>query len=98
MGSRSPVAATQTAASDEVARDLGQLISALDSIHPNAWHGIDREDFVAALDAYEAALPNYTPDEAVAELMRVVALLSRAAIAEDFLAGGDPVLDAALGE
>ena len=50
---------------------------ALDSTHPDAWHGIAREDFVAALDEYEAALPDYTPDEAVVELMRVVALLSR---------------------
>jgi hypothetical protein len=74
LASPSPVAATQTVESDEAARDIDQLISTLDSVHPNAWHGIDREDFVAALDGYEA---DYTPDEAVVELMRVVALLSR---------------------
>ncbi len=62
---------------DRVARDLDQLVSSLDSTHPNAWHGIAREEFVAALDGYEAALPGYTPEEAVVELMRVVALLSR---------------------
>jgi hypothetical protein len=74
----SPTAApAATLEPDRVARDLDQLVSELDSVHPNAWHGIDREEFVAALDAYEAALSGYTPDEAVVELMRVVALLSR---------------------
>ena len=68
---------SETPAPDRVARDLDQLLSALDSVHPNAWHSISREDFVAALDSYEAALPDFTPDEAVVELMRVVALLSR---------------------
>jgi hypothetical protein len=67
----------ETPAPDRVARDLDQLLSALDDVHPNAWHSISREDFVEALDAYEAALPELTPDEAVVELMRVVALLSR---------------------
>jgi len=66
-----------TLAPDAVARDLDQLLSALDSVHPNAWHSTSREDFVAALDSYEAALPDFTPDEAVVELMRVVSLLSR---------------------
>ncbi len=70
-------APSETPAPDRVARDLDQLLSALDSVHPNAWHSISREDFVAALDAYEAAIPDFTPEEAVVELMRVVALLSR---------------------
>jgi len=62
---------------DPVARDLDGLLASLDRTHPNAWHGIEREDFVAALDAYEAALPGYAPEEAVVELMRVTGLLSR---------------------
>ncbi len=70
-------APSETPAPDRVARDLDQLLSALDSVHPNAWHSISREDFVAALDSYEAALPDFTSEEAVVELMRVVALLSR---------------------
>lgn len=68
---------SSTPGPDRIARDLDQLLSALDSVHPNAWHSISREDFVAALDAYESALPDFSPDEAVVELMRVVALLSR---------------------
>ena len=46
---------------DGVGADLEMLVSTLDRVHPNAWHGIAREDFVAALDAYGAALPGYTP-------------------------------------
>jgi hypothetical protein len=73
----SPSAPAETAEPDPVARDLERLLSSLDRTHPNAWHGIERADFVAALDAYEAALPDYAPEEAVVELMRVTGLLSR---------------------
>ena len=70
-------APAETAEPDPVALDLDGLLASLDRTHPNAWHGIEREDFVAALDAYESALPEYSPEEAVVELMRVTALLSR---------------------
>ena len=73
----SPSAPAVTAEPDPVTLDLEGLLSSLDRTHPNAWHGIEREDFVAALDAYEAALPGYTREEAVVELMRVTGLLSR---------------------
>ena len=73
----SPSAPAETAEPDPVALDLDGLLASLDRTHPNAWHGIEREDFVAALDAYESALPGYSPEEAVVELMRVTALLSR---------------------
>jgi hypothetical protein len=69
---------TGTVAADGAAADLDALVSTLDRVHPDAWHGIAREDFVAALDAYEAALPGHTAEESVVELMRVTALLSRA--------------------
>jgi hypothetical protein len=62
---------------EAVRGDLDRLLDALDSTHPDAFHGIARADFVAALDAYAAALPELTADESVVELMRVVALLSR---------------------
>jgi len=72
-----PSAPDQSPEPDPVARDLERLLSSLDRTHPNAWHGIERDDFVAALDAYEAALPGYSPEESVVELMRVTGLLSR---------------------
>ena len=65
------------AASGGVGADVERLLDALDAIHPNAFHGIARDDFVAALDAYVADLPGLSPEESIVELMRVTALLSR---------------------
>jgi hypothetical protein len=60
-----------------VAADVDALLDALDGIHPDAFHGISREEFVAALDAYVEELPGLTAEESVVGLMRVTALLSR---------------------
>jgi hypothetical protein len=75
----SPPAAApaETLEPDRVGRDLDQLVAALDTVHPDAWHSIDRAAFVGELDAFEAELQGLTPEEAVVELMRIVALLSR---------------------
>lgn len=62
---------------DPTAADLDRLLAALDATHPEAFHGISRGEFVAALDAYEQQLPDLDDDEAVVGLMRVVAMLSR---------------------
>ncbi len=45
--------------------------------HPEAFYGISRDEFVAALDEYEQQLPDLDDDQAVVGLMRVVAMLSR---------------------
>ena len=60
-----------------VRADLERLLSVLDRVHPEPFHGVSREEFVAALDAYEAELPKLSPEESVVELMRVWAMLSR---------------------
>lgn len=62
---------------DAIATDLDRLLRALDSTHPEPFHGISRDDFAAAVNEYLEALPGLTPHEAVVELMRTVALLSR---------------------
>ena len=59
------------------ADDLALLLEHLERSHPEPFHGVSREEFVAALTAYEASLPDLTPDEAVVGLMRVWAMLSR---------------------
>jgi len=69
--------ATSTSAGPTAADDLADLLENLERSHPEPFHGVSRESFVAALDAYEASLPELTPDEAVVELMRVWAMLSR---------------------
>jgi hypothetical protein len=56
--------------------DLDRLLSTLDTVHPDAFHGIDREAWVAQLDRLKADLPTLSPVEAEVELMRLVGLLS----------------------
>jgi hypothetical protein len=63
---------------DAIAADLDVLLATLEATHPEPFHGIARDEFVAALDAYEERLPDLDANESVVELMRVVALLSRA--------------------
>ena len=55
----SPSAPSGTAEPDPVAEDLEGLLAVLDRTHPNAWHGIERDDFVAAIEAYRVALPAF---------------------------------------
>ena len=57
--------------------DLDHLLEALERTHPDPWHGIPRDEFVAALDDLKGRLGDLSPDETAVELMRVTALLSR---------------------
>jgi len=70
-------AATPSGSLDAAAADLALLLDRLETIHPEPFHGIPRDDFVSALEAHAAAMPRMTPEESVVGLMRVVALLSR---------------------
>jgi hypothetical protein len=56
--------------------DLDLLLTRLESTHPEPFHGISREDFVAALDDLRHRLPDLTANQAVVEVSRVVAMLS----------------------
>jgi hypothetical protein len=38
--------------------DLALLLRTLEGTHPEPFHAVSREEFVAALDAYEVALPS----------------------------------------
>jgi hypothetical protein len=73
-----PAASASAAPSPEgVAADLASLLSVLERVHPEPFHGVDRDEFVAALDDYAAALPSLASEEAMVEFMRLWALLSR---------------------
>jgi Peptidase family S41 len=86
-GGRTPAALTTapmtgapraTPSAVDLARaDLDRLLVELEKIHPEPFHGIDRAVWVAAKDDLAARLPTLTIDEAVVELQRLVALLSR---------------------
>ena len=64
-------------ATDGAAADLDRLLVQLEAIHPEPFHGIARAEFVAALAALRDRLPGLAPEQAVVELMRLTALLSR---------------------
>ena len=75
--------------------DLALLLRTLEGTHPEPFHAVSREEFVAALDAYEAALPSMTPSEATVELMRIWAMLARERDGHQFAlpaAAGDRIL------
>jgi hypothetical protein len=58
--------------------DLDMYLERLETIHPQPFHGIDRDVFVGELDELKAALPDLSAEQAMVELMRTTALLSRA--------------------
>jgi len=60
------------------AKDLDLFLSRLEEVHPEPFHGISRSDFVDALRALQDRLRNLDADETTVEVMRLVALLSRA--------------------
>lgn len=70
-------AASVSPSQDPIAADLDRLLATLETTHPEPFHGISRNEFVAALDAYEEQLPDLDGPQAVVGLMRVVAMLSR---------------------
>jgi hypothetical protein len=72
-----PSASAETTPSAALA-DLDALLEQLELIHPEPWHGIAREEWVAALDALKARYGELSSDEGVVELTRLVARLSRA--------------------
>ena len=57
--------------------DLVYLYERLQELHPDPFHSTSREEFEAALDELYGRFPELTDDQAVVELMRFVALLSR---------------------
>jgi hypothetical protein len=68
----SPSGLSLAAARAELDRALGQL----EAIHPEPFHAVAREEFVAELEVLKEALPGMTPDEAMVGLMRLWARLS----------------------
>ena len=66
--------ATPTASA---AGDLDRWLERLEAVHPEPFHAVTREDFVAALDDLKADLPDLSPAEATVGVMRVAGMLSR---------------------
>ncbi|HEX6150071.1 hypothetical protein [Nocardioides sp.] len=65
------------AAATRGAADLDLLLERLETIHPEPFHGVPREEWVGELRELQDRLPDLSPDQTVVEVMRLVALLSR---------------------
>jgi hypothetical protein len=71
-------AATQAVASSSTGlqADLDAVLDARDTIHPDGWHALARTDWVAAADALAARAADLSPDERLAEVVRLAAMPS----------------------
>jgi hypothetical protein len=55
-------------------RDLRELVEAREQIHPNPWFGIDRDEYVADVEAVIARIPDLNDDELLVETTRLAAV------------------------
>jgi len=69
--------AAPTASGDLAAADLDLLLELLEAIHPEPFHGVDRDAWVARLEEIEALMPGWTPEATMVAIMELVARLSR---------------------
>jgi hypothetical protein len=56
--------------------DLDAMLEARDTIHPDGWHGMARDAWVAAADDVAARAPSMSRDQRLAELLRLAAMPS----------------------
>lgn len=75
--SASPSAARSTPAASARA-DLDKLLERLETLHPKPFHGIPRSEWVSRLEKVKADLPSRTPQQALVDVMGLVAALSHA--------------------
>jgi hypothetical protein len=59
------------------AADLDLLLELLEVIHPEPFHGVPRDEWVARLREIQEALPELTPEETMVKVMALVGMLSR---------------------
>lgn len=57
--------------------DLDRLLALLEAIHPEPFHGVPRDEWVARMEEISAELPGATPEESMVAVMGLVAMLSR---------------------
>lgn len=78
--SASPIlsaSAAPSAPAGTAAADLDLLLELLEVIHPEPFHGVPRDEWVAALREIQDSIPNLTPEETMVEVMALVGMLSR---------------------
>jgi hypothetical protein len=77
-GSSSPAAtASGTTSADPAQADLDSYLENLERTHPEPFHGVSRDAFVAKLEEVKAHIGDRTPEQTMVEVMRLVTMLSR---------------------
>jgi hypothetical protein len=66
-----------SASAGAAAADLDMLLELLEVIHPEPFHGVPRDEWVAALREIQDSIPALTPEETMVEVMALVGMLSR---------------------
>jgi hypothetical protein len=56
--------------------DLDAMLDARDTIHPDGWHGMAREDWIAAADDFSARAGTMSHDQHLVEIVRLAAMPS----------------------
>lgn len=73
---RQPSASARGSELDAAAAELDRALELLERIHPEPFHAVDRDTFVAELEGLKAGLAELSPEEAATELMRIWTLLA----------------------
>ena len=73
-----PTPTAQPTAASAAQSDLDTLLTEIEAIHPDPWHGIARDEWLTQMRQLQGDLPTLSPEEAYARLCELVAALSRA--------------------
>lgn len=60
----------------DLGTDLDAMLDARDTIHPNGWHGMARDEWIAAADDFAARASSMSHDQHLVELLRLAAMPS----------------------
>ena len=72
-GMASPTVAT-SARDNGWRADVDALLAARERLHPDPWHGMARETWLAAADEVKARIPSLTDDQVLVELVRLATM------------------------
>jgi hypothetical protein len=72
----SPSASAAPSREERWAEDVSYLVDQMETLHPDLYHGVSRDDLARAVDDLVAELPTLDDDEVLVRIMRLVAMIS----------------------
>ena len=67
-------ATTGVTATGGIRADVEAMLQARDTVHPDGWFGMDRDEWISAADEVDARAENLSDDERLVELVRLAAM------------------------